>query len=208
MARQVLKRSNIFILMIVVSLWACDNHQHIQEKIEIPDVVIDAKSPAISYDTLGNLLYQGVVFSGYRHDTFPEGTLRSVEPFYKGQLHGDLMRFYPNSDTMMIRPYIRGQKHGEHLAWYPNGQMKFRYYFENGLSEGNHKVWFEDGGLSMNMNYQDGKEFGPQQMYRSDGKFRSNYVVRENGRKYGLVGLKRCAKLDGETGDFDPYRGM
>ncbi|MEP1891640.1 MAG: toxin-antitoxin system YwqK family antitoxin [Cyclobacteriaceae bacterium] len=208
MAHRALKQSNILVLMIVASLWACDNRQQTQEEVQIPDVVIDAESPDISYDTLGNVLYQRVVFSGFRQEVYPEGAPLLVEPFYLGKLHGDLIRFYPNGDTMMIRPYVKGQKHGEHFAWYPNGQMKFRYYFENGLSEGNHKVWFEDGGLSMNMNYKDGKEFGPQQMYRSDGKFRSNYVVRENGRKYGLVGLKRCAKLDGETGDFDPYRGM
>ena len=40
-----------------------------------------------------------------------------------------------------------------------------------------------------------------------DGKYRSNYVITENGRKYGLVGLKRCKKIDGETENIDPYTG-
>ena len=43
-------------------------------------------------------------------------------------------------------------------------------------------------------------------MWRPDGKYRANYVVRENGRSYGLTGLKRCKKIDGKNEVIDPVK--
>ena len=76
------------------------------------------------------------------------------------------------------------------------------------MSQGTHKTWYRDGSLSSELNFKDGHEFGAQKVWRQDGKLKSNYVVRENGRRYGNLGLKRCKKLDGEDETIDPYRGV
>ena len=159
-------------------------------------------------DSAGRFLYADTLLSGFVTEHYANGVLKSRVGFYDGLKEGAAFWFYPSGDTAVVRKYRNGEKHGEHLGWYQNGQLKFQYFFENGLSTGRHKTWYVDGSPAKDQNYKAGREFGSQKVYRPDGKLRSNYVVRENGRKYGLVGLKRCAKLDSETGDFDPYKGI
>ncbi|MFY0601862.1 MAG: toxin-antitoxin system YwqK family antitoxin [Cyclobacteriaceae bacterium] len=177
-----------------------------EASIQIPDRFISSSDAGISKNASGDLFFMDSLFSGYLQSYYTDGSLQSKSSFYMGKLEGDKIHFYPNGDTAQIRPYHDGKKHGKHLAWYKNRQLKFEYYFVEGLSEGNHWTWYENGNLNMDMNFKDGRELGSQKVYRMDGKLRTNYVRRENGRKYGLVGLKRCAKIDSESGNFDPYK--
>lgn len=161
--------------------------------------------PYISKDSLGRYLFKGKIFSGYLTSCFKNGQLTKRHGYHEGIQAGMSIGYYPNGNIEYKRPYVQGEKHGEHLGWYNNGQLKFHYFFEDGLSIGNHKDWYEDGKPFKDSNYKAGHPFGSQKMWRTDGKIRANFVIREDGRKYGLTGLKRCTKIDSETKNIDPF---
>lgn len=189
-------------LAMVLLLIACNKSRG----PKIPELRVNVDE--LTHDTRGVYYYQDSVFSGFAIDLSDSKVLKSVASYFNGKLEGDLVGFYPNGDTAYIRPYHLGEKHGDHLGYYRNGERKFHYYYENGFSQGNHKFWYMNGNLKEDLNYVDGKEFGSQRVWRPDGKLRSNYVVRENGRKYGILGLKRCSKIDSNTENIDPYKGQ
>ncbi len=180
-------------------------HQEI--KIDIPEVFIAASNPMITKKQNGDIFMDGQSFSGYLIDRYKNDTIALKIGYLNGKQNGDMTAFYGNGDVRYVRPYFNGEKHGTHVGFHKNGVKAFEYYFVNGFSEGNHKEWYSDGELAADMNYVNGKEFGRQQVWRPDGKVRSNYIVRENGRRYGLMGIKRCTKLDGVTQTVDPYKG-
>ncbi|MEZ4721188.1 MAG: hypothetical protein R2813_04845 [Flavobacteriales bacterium] len=152
------------------------------------------------------LFYRDEPFTGTLVEYFPSGQMRSSVQYAEGLKHGMSRLIYENGQIEYSRPYSHGQKHGEHLGYYESGAMKYAYYFEDGFSEGNHKEWYESGQLFRDLNYEHGYERGAQKMYREDGKLRGNYVVRENGRIYGLVGVKRCKNIDTENEELDELK--
>lgn len=173
--------------------------------LTIPAIEKAFNDPEISKDSLGRYLLKEKVFSGYLVSHFQNGMLSEKHGFLEGIQAGMSIGYYPNGTIKYKRPYARGEKHGEHLGWYSNGQLKFHYIFEDGLSIGNHKDWYEDGKAFKDSNYKAGHPFGSQKMWRPDGKIRANFVIMEDGRKYGLTGLKRCSKIDSETKNIDPF---
>ncbi|PIB37203.1 hypothetical protein BFP72_18210 [Reichenbachiella sp. 5M10] len=148
------------------------------------------------------------LYSGYTIEKDRNGNLKKKSPYLNGKMEGTMIGYYPSGDTLYTRPYHLGEKHGIHRGYYPNGTLQFRYIFENGFSQGHHQEWYADGSQKMDLHYLDGKERGLQRVWRPDGKMKSNYVVRENGRKYGFLGLKRCSKIDSETQNIEPYTGV
>ena len=70
---------------------------------------------------------------------------------------------------------------------------------------GKHIQWYDSGQIYSEINYLNGKPFGSTKVWRKDGKLRSNFVIRENGRRYGLAGIKRCTKIDTEKQIIEPY---
>ena len=197
---------------MTISLWSCGSSdlgepqdKSLAAKIPAKEMLESDSSFLLSSD--GRLFLDSILYSGYLVSYYPDGSLKSKKGVYHGKFEGDYISYYPSGQIYTLRPYHVGEKHGEHLGYFENGKLRFQYIFVNGLSEGTHRTWFENGDLKMEMNYENGKERGLQRVWRPDGKMRSNYVVRENGRKYGMLGLKRCAKVDSETGDIDPYRG-
>ncbi|MEQ6118678.1 toxin-antitoxin system YwqK family antitoxin [Reichenbachiella sp. MALMAid0571] len=175
--------------------------------IEIPLIEISENDSLLTINRNGIFLKEGIPYSGYLVSYSPDGNLESRKGYLNGRLEGNWTTYFSNGKVETIRSYRNGEKHGNHYGFYENGQMKFSYHFENGFSQGTHKTWYANGQLSTEMNYKDGYELGAQKVWRPDGKLRSNYVVRENGRRYGMLGLKRCAKIDSESGDIDKYKG-
>jgi|TARA_B110000503_G_scaffold4019_1_gene5294 antitoxin component YwqK of YwqJK toxin-antitoxin module len=173
----------------------------------IPNIEIYKIDSTVKRDSKGKLRYNNELFSGYLVQKNATGQLLVKTGFVEGLEEGDMLGFYPNGDKRYIRPYVHGEKHGTHQGWYPSGQLQFQYHFEMGLSVGNHRDWFPDGSPLQDMNYVAGHHFGTQKVWRADGKIRSNYVIRENGKRYGLMGIKRCTKIDTKTQKLDPYKG-
>lgn len=177
-------------------------------EVSIPPTETSENDGALSTNLQGIVLKKGVPYSGYLFAYDGEGKLKSRRGYLNGKLQGEWTTYFSNGKVETQRTYNEGEKHGEHRGYYADGQVRFNYYFEKGLGQGTHRTWYADGLLSTEMNYKDGHELGSQKVWRPDGKLRSNYVVRENGRRYGLIGLKRCAKIDSESGDIDKYKGI
>ncbi|MEQ9377497.1 MAG: hypothetical protein RIG68_20085 [Imperialibacter sp.] len=164
----------------------------------IPDIEVAESDETLSRDKKGRLHYEGGLFSGYLVEYYPGGTLKSKSAYSEGLLESVSYGYYPTGEVMYVRPYVKGEKHGTHTGYYPDGSLKFQYHFVTGKSAGNHQEWYQSGLLAKDLNYVDGQPFGSQKMWRPDGKIRSNYVIREDGRRYGLVGVKRCKNIDTE----------
>lgn len=191
------------ILSVLFSCQLPDVSEPIEE-IVIPDIEIQHDDPRVSLID-GFLYFDGEPFSGYLLAYDENNILSFRKGHFAGQQHGLTYFYYPNGELKERRLYSHGEKHGEHFGFYSNGKQSFSYYFEHGFNEGNHREWYPSGELYTDMNYKSGKEFGTQRIWRPDGKLRANYIVRENGRRYGLQGIKRCTKLDGNTKTIDPY---
>ena len=198
-------------LLIGVMVFSClpkNVSNETDTEFHIPEIEIAATDSSISKETLGRYCFAGKVYSGYLTSYFNNGNIAKKHGYLDGIQTGLSLGYYSNENIEYKRPYLHGEKHGEHFGWHENGLIKFHYLFKEGLSEGNHKDWYADGKLFKDYNYQAGHPFGSQKMWRTDGKFRANFVIREDGRKYGLTGLKRCAKIDSETKNIDPYLGQ
>ena len=191
----------LFLGIIVLSFFPSCKDQ--EPEIVIPDVTILASDPAVEKTSSGLILFNKVPFSGNIQLKYDIGSAQQVTQYYLGKKQGLEVGYYSNGQMMFSRLYSQGEKNGIHYGWHENGQMKFEYLFVNGLSEGNHKEWYADGSQYKDLNYKNGHSFSYQKIWRSDGKIRSNYVIKENGRKYGLVGLKRCSNIDTKKEKFN-----
>lgn len=165
----------------------------------VPAVEVSESRSDVSYDPAGRVLLNEAPFSGYLMRYYPDGAVKKKTGYIDGVKEGVSWTFHAGGSIMARRTYKAGEKHGTHKGYYANGARQFVYYFEHGLSVGTHEEWYEDGSPARLMNYVQGRPFGTQKVWRPDGKLRSNYVVREDGRRYGLVGIKRCKNIDTET---------
>jgi antitoxin component YwqK of YwqJK toxin-antitoxin module len=171
---------------------------------QIPEIEVSANDPLISYDAQRVLFYKGQPFLGYIVEYYENGTLMSKTGYKDGLKEAESIAYYPNGQIQSIRAYAKGEKHGVHRGYYEDGSPEFEYTFVNGKSEGTHVFWYPSGEKAQEMNFVNGQEFGSQKVWRIDGKLRSNYVVREDGRRYGLVGIKRCKNIDTENEEIAP----
>lgn len=187
-------------VMVIGLLFSCESGF-----VQIPNIETDIDAVNLYADN-GVLCLDSLPYSGYIVSHRGEA-LTSRVAYYEGRRHGLAMKYFADGSVKEDRNYLRGNKDGVHTGYYPSGQLRFKYTFIDGLSEGTHFEWYEDGSLRAELNYKEGKERGQQRVWRKDGKLRTNYVTRENGRQYGMMGIKRCTKIDSETGDIDPYRG-
>ncbi len=200
----------LFAVMVIISpgCTSSDKQEAAPEEAVIPEIELDEKDPTLKLARNGMLLINdSIPYSGYLTTHYQSGGVSSRRSYLNGRLEGKWLTYFEDGAIQSIRPYTKGEKNGVHLGFYPDGIKKFQYYFEKGFGEGTHHTWHPNGLMASEQNYVDGREFGAQKAWRPDGKMRSNYVVKENGRKYGMVGLRRCTKVDGETGNIDPYTG-
>jgi len=151
----------------------------------------------------GIVTYDSGPFSGSIMEYHSNGQIKSKKQYWEGKRQGESSGYYEDGTVAHLRAYKKGEKHGTHIGWYPDGKMKFKYIFDDGLSTGTHFEWYADGHPFKQMNYEDGLELGSQKVWSMGRKMRANYVVRENGRKYGLVGLKRCTNINTKAETFD-----
>ncbi|MEQ9468571.1 MAG: hypothetical protein RLN88_14275 [Ekhidna sp.] len=198
--------------MILLIIGCSESKSLVNEPVatvyQIPELMISAFDERITKKQTGEISYNGLPFSGYLIEKYSNDSISVKTGYFDGKQNGMTTAFYQNGGIKYQRTYLDGEKHGVHIGYHPNRVKAFEYHFVNGFNEGNHKEWFDTGLLAADMNYVNGKEFGRQQVWRPDGKPRSNYIVRENGRRYGLQGIKRCTKLDGATKTVDPYKGI
>lgn len=165
---------------------------------KLPDIHVVSGDPTLSRRADGVMVYAEEPFSGYLITHDEQGKLHAKTGYLNGLPEGESLGFYPGGTIREVRYYKAGEKHGKHQGYFEDGSLKFEYFFENGLSVGTHRDWYDTGQIAQEMNYEDGKQLGIQKVWRKDGKLRSNYVIASDGRRYGLVGIKRCKNIDTE----------
>ena len=198
------------IISIVVLFCFCENPflDSTLNEFFIPSTFISDDNPKLNYDSKGSLNYGNNLFSGFLVKKNVDGELIEKKGFCRGHMEGKSVGYYENGNKKYKRFYKEGKKTGKHIGWFKSGQIKFEYFFKDGLSEQKHSQWYDNGMLYSEINYLNGKPFGSTKVWRKDGKLRSNFVIRENGRRYGLAGIKRCTKIDVKNEILEPYTGL
>ncbi len=177
-------------------LLSCHDKVEDLSQVQTPSLEVAKNDNQLNLSSEGLLLYNEKLFSGKLVSYYSDSLLASSAQYIEGKKHGLYQGYYESGMRAFVRYYKNGEKHHKHQGWYANGEIKFEYNFLNGLSEGLQQTWYDDGGHFELFNFQDGREFGAQKVWRRDGKIRANFVIREDGRSYGLSGLKRCKNID------------
>ena len=147
----------------------------------------------------GVLSHNGQPYSGEVLEYFSDSSLKSKRFYDQGLLHGKELFWYSNGQIATARYYESGTKVDTHKGWYSNGQKKFIYPInDKGQYQGEVKEWYKSGQQYKSFNFESGKETGTQKLWKSDGRIKANYVIRD-GEKYGLIGLKRCLTVKGDS---------
>ncbi len=197
--------------IIALVLISCSS----EEKIESPTVyqepsyevtyypvgekVVGDRDSTISFDRkTGFVRCDNKPYTGWLINHYHNGQLKSKVGYYNGIREDTSYGYHINGDLMYKRPYHEGKKHGKHIGWHEGGQKEYELYFYMGASEGTHYSWYKNGALQKEKHYQHGKQVGSQKTWYENGKIFTNYVVKENGRKYGLYSIKRCLRVDTE----------
>lgn len=117
---------------------------------------------------------------------------RGIFPIDNQPFFGEIIRLFPNEDTMEVATYEKGRKEGQTKKYWSNGRLKFRADYQKGLYHGLVEEWYEDGQQFTSFEYVDGHESGTQKSWKPDGSIKANYEVIGN-RQYGLTGSKNCS---------------
>lgn len=135
-------------------------------------------------------------FSGLLYTLYP-GTKDTAEiaSYAIGREHGEWKKLYETGRIKSQRTFEDGKKTGSLVTWWPDGRKQMEYHFSNDEYHGTCREWNEQGRLVLEMNYNMGHEAGSQKSWYDNGSTRSNYVIDNNGRRYGLLGTKNCINV-------------
>ena len=87
---------------------------------------------------------------------YPNGQLKSVLNYKKGQLEGIALYYYENGTLKERVNYRRGKRERTGTTYYESGKLKEEITYENGMKV-NVKLFGEDGALISESAYKDGK---------------------------------------------------
>ena len=194
--RAVFLSSTLFALIISACLYSCSDGQP-GSRVKVPGTY--RRTSDAGFCKKQDTLYcVGAKYSGYAYELSDEGDTLLVAGYVDGLEEGALKKWYPNRQLQELRYYAHGQKNGMHRGWWENGNKKFEFHIVDDFYEGNFKEWNHAGLLIKDFNYVHGQEQGSEKLWWDDGTIRANYVV-DNGKKYGLIGLKICRNIYDST---------
>lgn len=78
------------------------------------------------------LYHDGVAFTGWAYELYPEGELMRASKYLKGQQHGLSLLWYPDGLPQMSANYRHGALHGRFLGWYQNGYVIYDMFINRG----------------------------------------------------------------------------
>lgn len=77
--------------------------------------------------------------------------------------------FYEDGTLKTVENYLEGRLHGESQLFWPNGRLKRRSFFEKGARHGRDEMWGEEGLLADEGQYEQGKPIGIHRRYNQRG---------------------------------------
>ena len=128
--------------------------------------------------------------------------MQSSKLFYPNStLYADIQEtsrtyFYENGTLKTIEPYRDGKLHGEAILYWPNGKMKRRSHFQQGIRQGLDQIWSEEGTLVDEGSYDLGKPVGLHRRWTLKGSLLEEirYIdsLRFNFLQWDELGVLRC----------------
>ena len=75
------------------------------------------------------------------------GELQEVRNYYKGMLHGEVVRFYPNGKKEQIGFFKWGRQDSTYIEWYETGDVRVQGYYKEDVPINEWKYYYRDGRL-------------------------------------------------------------
>lgn len=116
---------------------------------------------------------EGQSVAGQREGTWtyrlPDETVKLVEQYHAGKLHG-ITREYDDSGKLSAeREYVEGKASGIHREFWPNGKPRSETAYANGKPEGPSSRWYENGQKENEGTHAAGQREGLWTCWREDG---------------------------------------
>ncbi len=186
-----------YLILVILSIIPCDNRHyglsdlngHASGSLVVNAGEVTVKGPKV--------FYLDSPFTGQVRQYFLNGAIKSMTNYRNGLKEGEALKFFEHGAIAERRYYNNNEKSGTHMGWWPSGVARFKISYLNGLYHGKYEAWFKNGARYKLFHYNAGEEAGSQQMWKEDGTFRANFYV-ENGRRFGLIGLKQCKSVENE----------
>ncbi len=107
--------------------------------------------------------------NGIMEEFYPDGQIKKLVSFSKGQLNGDFFEFSPTGEMMLSGRYLEDQKTGEWASFFPNGTKKSEFNYRENLLEGITKNFYPNGVLAEIIPFESGKIQGVYKSFFQNG---------------------------------------
>jgi antitoxin component YwqK of YwqJK toxin-antitoxin module len=87
-----------------------------------------------------------------------------------GVIEGRMEEYFPDGKIKYIRNFAKGQQHGITIGYYPTGERRQSQTFVHGLQEGNDSTFMRNGALQMTIAFKNGKKNGTTTRWSPEGK--------------------------------------
>jgi antitoxin component YwqK of YwqJK toxin-antitoxin module len=167
------------------------------------------------YGPDGKILDQWIYHDGFPADGeriahWPNGIIRSITNYKKGNFDGRVAEWAENGQVLTDWTYHNGQpEDGTVITHFANGMMESIIKFKNGLKDGMSKNWNDKGVLLREENWKAGKKSGRQSNFAA--RIISNITLGEgyttieywgNGRKKFEAQYDPEGRLNGASKDY------
>lgn len=116
---------------------------------------------------------------GERVTYYPSGKVFSEEDFVADQMHGESKKYYPDGTLRSEFTWVKGKQHGKAVLYYPSGKKNIEATLEMGLYQGKRYHYTVDGTLMGVSLWEDGKEVDRQTLI--EGRQRDVDATKEIG---------------------------
>ncbi|MBZ0166690.1 MAG: toxin-antitoxin system YwqK family antitoxin, partial [Candidatus Omnitrophica bacterium] len=116
---------------------------------------------------------------------YPDGTIRSIDHFRNGQLHGEIKRYLENGNYFSVNEFVDGKMQGRNRWYFPDGTLKSDSIYENNVRHGLAKFYYEDGTFKEEAMYAAGVPNGPSKYYHPNGQLAETRTFK-NGKFDGM----------------------
>jgi antitoxin component YwqK of YwqJK toxin-antitoxin module len=100
--------------------------------------------------------------------------------------------YYPDGKLKAVLNYKKGELDGVALYYYQNGNLKERANYKKGTRERVSTTYYEDGNLKEEIHYAGGKREGLARLYDEDGRLIRESVYRDDQ----LISEKKLTSAD------------
>ena len=87
------------------------------------------------------------MLSGLWKDYYPNGKIKQLLYFDKGNLTDSTVSYYPTGNIYQVNKYQHDTLNGVSRTYFESGKLKFEHKYSNGYKEGEQKSYFENGNV-------------------------------------------------------------